>query len=231
MALTLQDLTTYTKVDPSNWFTSITSARVDWTGLNRNASAHLTDDKGAGNIDMTKLAYNFKHKSTSVAAGAQYAFFTVSTVANDIIGMGDVPRMIIFSNPTALNNDRFFFAMGFPPGNSWIDNAVNTGINTERLMVGSISPNGLTYTLIIYAGNVVGPVFDTLTFTATSPCPDTRYTYAPASFNAAQNNPATGYGKDYYIDIDGVAAATFNRSRIVNMGVTGPQNRSTIANA
>lgn len=205
MALIKQDLTTYVKVDSAGRITSITADKVEWVNLVRTESVHLTDDKGAGNIDMTKLAFSLLHKSIATVSSSLYAFFAVATVADDIVGMGDVPRFVVFSNPSAGSNDRFFISMAFPPGNAWTDNTVNTSINVERLMVGSISPDGLTYTLIIYAGAVVGPVFDVLTFTATAPCPDTRYTYALSSFNTGGSGfPNSGQMRSLYVDIDGL---------------------------
>jgi hypothetical protein len=62
-----------------------------------------------------------------------------------------------------------------------------------------------------------------------------NYTTSSPNIQAAWHSPYyladTSLRPKLTITYVAPSAVTFNRSRIVNLGVTGPQNRSTIANA
>lgn len=175
-----EDLTTYTEVDPNSHIT-VATGKVTGAGINRNESAYLYKDFGAGYFNALNI--NFEFKCTELST-------------NDIGGLVCTANDV--GDKSQWTGDNIWCSIYYASGGSrkiylGADYYVLT-VNTLYYCTLSRSAGSDTVSLKIYSDSARTTLLDTLT-TTISASATFRYLYAMSSLYTNFNS-----GCSYYVE-------------------------------
>jgi len=148
---TLEDFTTYTKVDPGNYL-SVTSQSVIQTAMPRSASSYVYKDFGVGHFGDFEIQFEAQLSSISVV-GTPNAFY-ILVLANDI---GASSQMTLTTMGVSIFYDGAVYQIQF--GDGRVSYTFWTTVNPFSLYYFSLTRSGSQATLKVFTSSTyVNPV-------------------------------------------------------------------------
>lgn len=198
--MTIEDLTTYTEVDPNSHL-SATTTRASGSNVRRNETCYQYYDKG---VDFfNELDIDFTIRLSTSGSGPALGVFGLANNLNDFNALAATDIFVLFYAPS---DNRLYINKGELAGSDYTSASPNTTYYcTLRRSAGADS----VY-LDVYTNSARTTLKDTLEITGLSGV-KWRYIYALASYNTGATTACSGYVEN--IDIPDIALSSLSFRR------------------
>lgn len=203
--VTYEDFTTYTEIDPNSHIT-VTTTKVEWSGLDRNEEAYVYKDFGVGFFG------DFEHdveieESTGSTNGAISGFWIISNVIDDMQTHWTGTQGLVFLGNYDAGNHRFIIRDG-NSGNQdiWVGLA-------DTLYYCIVTRVGNTFTVKLY--DDVPRTNLKATLSVACSVTTFRYLYSCSSFDSGVGL-STGYSQNFNLNLPPVYPPTQSNEIPIN---------------
>lgn len=198
--MTIEDLTTYTEVDPNNKL-SATTTRASGNSVRRNETCYQYYDKGTDFFN--ELNINFTIRLSTSGIEQALGVFGLANNLNHFYALAATDIFVLFYSPS---DNRLYLNKGGSAGSDYTSAPLNTTYYcTLKRLAGADS----VY-LDVYTNSARTTLKDTLEITGLSGV-KWRYIYALASYNTGANASCSGYVEN--IDIPDIALSSLSFRR------------------
>ncbi len=200
--MTIKNFATFTEIDPNSRITK-TATRVTWAALDRNETAYVYNDEGAGYFDGD-FTHLITTKMTSLVNGSYVYTWALTNVLNSIrvidTANGDALGVALLGLTAEVVPTIFLYELD--GGTTYTDSYTATLATPYYLKIVRDEAVGAFGTLYcyIYSDATLITLLDTLTLTLHTSKKDFRYIHACNSDNSsATPYPSSGYSENLEI--------------------------------